>query len=398
MDNKAYFEQLLSREIQQFILDHENDDEKSLLLKHREIMDVPTSYIAQQLVGRKKAKTKLPTYYDTPGILYPPKLNLEQCSSESTAFFKSNLVTGKVAVDLTGGFGVDSYFLSKNFEKVIHVDIDESLVQLVRHNHTVLGADNIIHNCSNAESYLASANTHFDLIYIDPSRRSNANRKVFKLADCSPNILKLLPLLLAKANVVLIKASPIIDIQQALRELNVTARVYVVGFDNECKEVLFHVTKAIRETTIEVVDLSVNKVKPFSFKPRDEAEAEVFFSEPLQYLYEPTAMILKAGAFRLLAKRFQLKKLAPSTHLYTSDKIIPDFPGRVFRLEKFFKADTKSSREVLPDGYANIFTRNYPLTPSQLKKKLKTEDGGEKFVIGFSGRQKKYIALAQRVK
>ncbi|MFZ1807171.1 MAG: class I SAM-dependent methyltransferase [Cyclobacteriaceae bacterium] len=400
MDDSLNFDHILNEDVQQFIKDHEKQDEKVLVLKHKEILGLPSAQIAQQIVGRRKAKTKLPLYYDTKNIIYPPKLNLEQCSSDKTAQFKASLKSGELAADLTGGFGIDSYFLSKNFKKVIYVEPDETLGQIVKHNHHWLDSNTIEHHFTTAELFLNDSRCHFDLLYIDPSRRSNANRKVFKFSDCSPNVVSMLPSLVEKSNAVLIKASPLIDLKQGLSELGSVSKIFVVGFDNECKEVLFLIANSKRETIIEVIDLSegFNKSEPFSFTLSQENQSEVLFDEPSAFLYEPTAMMLKAGAFKLMANRFNLKKLAPNTHLYTADKLIAHFPGRVFKIESFLKSDSKSIHKVLEEGQANIISRNYPLSPSQLKKKLKLKDGGDKFVIGFSGRNKKYLVLAHQVK
>lgn len=398
MSPNSHFNHLLNEDVKSFIQEHEKEDEKKLLLQHKNILGVSATEIAAQISGRRKAKTKLPTFYANENVIYPPSINLEQCSSEATASFKANLFSGILALDLTGGFGIDSFFLSSRFEKVTYVEPDEQLLHIAEHNHIALGQTNLIYSCANAELFLKSADGNFDLVYIDPSRRTAASKKVFRFAECSPNVVELLPTLLKKAKNILIKASPLIDIQQGIRELGSVAKVIVVGVDNECKEVLFHITNDKAEPIIEAVDLSDGKPKSFSFTLIEERQATVTFSEPLQYLYEPTATILKSGAFKLMANRYDLKKLAPNTHLYTADQLINEFPGRIFNIENFLKSDPKSIKDVLQSGYANIFTRNYPLTPAQLKKKLKTQDGGEKFIIGFSGERKKYLVLASRIK
>lgn len=400
MHDPLHFDHLLREDVQRFIKDHEKEDENALVLKRKEILGLPTAEIAQQIVGRRKAKTKLPLYYSTKNIIYPPKLNLEQCSSDKTAQFKASIRSGKLAADLTGGFGIDSYFLSKNFKKVIYIEHNEALLQIAKHNHNMLDSSDIYHQCTTAESFLNINKDHFDLLYIDPSRRSNTNQKVFKFSECSPDVVSLLPALVKTSKSVLIKASPLIDIKQGLTELGYVAKVFVVGFDNECKEVLFLIGDQTKEPIVEVVDLSEGNSKSghFAFSLSEEKKSTVLYDEPHGYLYEPTAMMLKAGPFKLVSKRFGLKKLSSNTHLYTADKIIPDFPGRIFKIETFLKSNSKSVHEAIKEGQANIISRNYPLSPSQLKNKLKLKDGGDQFVIGFSGRTKKYLVLASRVK
>ncbi len=398
MNDPLNLRRILNAEVQRFLRDHENDDEKLLVLKQKQILGLPSAQIAQQIVGRRKAKTKLPDFYNSSQIFYPPKLNLEQCSSERTALYKSSLKSGVVAVDLTGGFGVDSYFLSKRFEKVIHIEPDKSLLEIAKHNHFALGAKNIEYHGASAESFLQSNNEQYDLIYLDPSRRSNSNRKVFRFSDCSPNVVTLLPGLSKRSKSILIKASPLVDIQLGIHELGSVSQVYIVGIDNECKEVLFLISNKNTEPIVEVIDLTSNASELFTFSFVEERRTKVNFSDPLTYLYEPSAMILKSGSFKLAAKRFNLSKLASNTHLYTSEKLTPEFPGRIFNIEAVLKSDSKNIRDALPKGYANIITRNYPLTPSQLKKKLKIQDGGKNYIIAFSGQQKKYLVLASRIK
>ncbi len=401
MDNSPEFNLLLQSELQHFIKQHENDDESALVLKYKDIFGVPSADVAQQITGRRKAKYKLPSFYNTPGIIYPSSLNLEQCSSESTARFKAGLCAGYRAVDLTGGAGIDSFFLSQRFDEVIYVEKNETLVKVTMHNHGALGTKNITHYCQEAASFIKANSKAFDLIYIDPSRRSTSNKKVFRFEECSPNVVSLLPNLLGISASVLIKASPLIDIKQGMRELGHVSHVYVVGYNNECKEILFLVnSNAGSSALIEAVDLSSGEAvdRSLSFKHGEEAKAEVRYAEPELYLYEPNAMILKAGAFRLVAAKYNLKKIAPNTHLYTSSEVVHPFPGKIYKVENYLKSNPKSVAELLPSGKANIVTRNYPLTPAQVKSKLKLKDGGESFVIGFSGQKKKYLALAKKVR
>ena len=401
MDKSLDFNLLLRSELQDFIKQHESDDESALVLRHKDIYGLPAADIAQQIAGRKKAKNKLPLFYNTPDIVYPPSLNLEQCSSESTARFKARLFSGHRALDLTGGTGVDSFFLSRSFEEVIYVEKNEALLQLTVHNHSVLGAKNITHHCQDAASFIASSSKKLDLIYIDPSRRSASNKKVFRFAECSPDVVSLLPTLLTISGTILIKASPLIDIKQGIKELGHVSRVYVVGYNNECKEILFLVNSNVGfPALIEAIDLSPDDAvdRSISFKHNEEAQAEVTYAEPETYLYEPNAMILKAGAFKLVATKYGLKKIAPNTHLYTSSEVVNSFPGKIYKVENYLKSNPKSVAALLPSGKANIITRNYPLTPAQVKSKLKLKDGGESFVIGFSGTKKKYLALAKRIR
>ncbi|MBK5279523.1 MAG: class I SAM-dependent methyltransferase [Bacteroidia bacterium] len=407
-------QKLLHPDVQQYILQHEVEDKASLLLKHKSILGIPTSMVADQIAGKGKAKLKLPLWNTTNNIVYPPSVNLEQCSSEVTAAFKVKLLTKLTdvkfnrAVDLTGGFGVDSFFLSSIFKEVDYVEPDVNLFEIAKHNLTILQKGTSkeqetkiqFHN-STSENFLASIKDKYDLIFIDPSRRTKGNQKIFRLADCVPNVTQLLAIIFDKTEVLLLKASPMLDLQQGAKELKHVAKIFVVAVDNECKELLFLCRKGYEgEPTIEVVDLKSNSNRAavhFEFFQKEEKDAVVNYSNPLPFLYEPSAALLKAGAFKLIAQRFDLKKLHQNTHLYTSEYLVADFPGKVFEIDALIKPDTKVVRQYFPEGKANVATRNYPLSPEELKKKTGVKDGGEKFLIGFSGVKEKFLAVCKRL-
>ncbi len=397
---------LLSSDIQSFIHQHENDDVKQLILKHKFIHDIPSNIVADQLNGRRKAKEKLPTLYYTKGIVYPPGVNVEQCSSEQTAEYKSTILRhqdeelkNKSLVDLTGGFGVDSFFFCKVFKGVQYVEPNGDLLEISKHNHQQLGANNIEYHNTTAQEFLTSSNHTFDFAYIDPSRRAAGNQKVYSLDDCEPNIVQLQEHIFTKADWLLIKASPLFDIQQGLKELKFVQQVFIVSVDNECKEVLFLCLKSFtgEPTVVASNILSNSRISSFSFRFSNERSIEASFSEPLSYLYEPNASILKSGAFKTIGIEFNIRKLHPSTHLYTSDHLIENFPGRIFKVEALVKADAKTLKEFFPEGKASVTTRNYPLSVEELKKKTGLKDGGDKFLIGFSGIKVKHLAVATRV-
>lgn len=390
---------LLRPEVQHFIRQQENSDEKMLVLKHKSVAGVSIQDIAKQIAGRKKARDKFPIYYNTTEIVYPPSLSLEQSSSEATAKFKSGLFEGNIAADLTGGLGVDSFFLSKKFKSLVFVEPDHQLISIAAHNHNILGARNINYINQQAENFAVAIAHHFDLIYIDPSRR-NFSRKVVALADCQPDVIALLPKLLPHATVVMIKASPLLDISKTLNDLEFVEKVFVVSVDNECKELLFICKQQFQgKPEISAIDLKHNGTvhTDFSFNPGDELNSSVGYSPPLTFLYEANAAIMKSGAFKFVAEKFNLKKIAPNTHLYTSNTLEAKFPGRIFKIETELKSDPASLSDWLPDGKANVLTRNYPLTANQLRKKLRLKDGGEKFVIGFSGQHKKHLILSVKI-
>ena len=376
-------EKILTGEVQQFIEAHGDDDPVRLVLKGGELAGVPMKEVAEQIASRKKLLDKCPRWVSTPGIYFPPPLSVEQCSSEATAAFKASLFSGDVLVDLTGGLGIDDDAFSRVYKKVIYVEQEETLCELARHNFKTLGLDNISVTCSRAEKYVDTVPPGAD-VFIDPSRRAEG-KKVYRLGDCQPEVAGLVPLLLDKGCRVLVKAAPLLDIKQGLEELPGTSRVYVVAVDNECKEVLFLLEKnAVAEPTIHAINLTRKGQDQFVFTYREEQITSPEFSTPLQYIYEPNSALLKAGAFKLAGNRYGLAKLHASTHLYTSGKIVTDFPGRVFLLKGVLKVQKKEVQKVLPTGRANVFTRNFPLSATQLRDRLGLLDGGREYLCGIT--------------
>jgi len=397
---------ILSSDVQQFIHEHERDDVRALVLKQAAVKGVPISLIAEQISGRKKAKEKFPLLADTADIVYPPGLNLEQSSSQKTAVYKNNLLKDLQSkarcVDLTGGFGIDSFFFSKLFRQVLYVEPNENLLQLVQHNHKQLGADNITHQVNTAEQFLRDAalnQTRLDLAYIDPSRRNKINKKVFSLTECEPDVTTLLDTIFRITDVLLIKASPLLDLHQGLGELKCVKKIIVVAVENEVREVLFLCVENFGgEPLIQTTNLLKNeREESLSFTFSEERTAVSTFSSPKKFLYEPNAAILKAGAFKTVSQKFKLAKLHPSTHLYTSSAILENFPGRVFEILEPLKASPKSMVTQFPEGKANITTRNYPLSVEELKRKTGLKDGGTNYLIGFSGQQEKFLVAAKRL-
>lgn len=389
-------------QVQDFIRSYEDADEKELVLSRKEILELPSAEIVQQIIGRRKAKKKLPSWYKTNGVVYPPSINLEQCSSEATARYKLSLVgeltpVPAVVADVTGGFGVDSFFFSKSIRHVHYVEPNATLFEIARHNHLQLGAGILHHNAS-AEQFLNHPPESIDLLYLDPSRRDVHSKRVFKLSDCVPDVIALQNKMFDKCPRMLIKASPLLDIQQGLREIRSVRSVHVLAVDNECKELLFLADRDFAGTPeIRAVDLySDGSIRAdFVFTQDDERMAPVSVQEPARYLYEPNAAILKAGAFKLVGEKFALTKLAPNTHLYTSDHLLNNFPGRTFEI---ITLDPDSKRmQGLSGTSINIFTRNYPLRPEAIKKKYHLQDGGDHYLIGFSSVRKKHLALCIRL-
>lgn len=303
-------------------------------------------------------------------------------------------------LDLTGGFGVDSFFLSKTCKELHFVEPNEQLLNIARHNHQVLNAQNIHYYNARAEEFLNSLpeSSTFNVIYLDPSRRSKQGQKVYSLSQCEPNVLKLQPKIFQFANILLLKTSPLLDIKLAMRELQHVMVIFIISVFNECKELIFVCERNyLSEPVIEAINLD-DEENSFSFLFSREEAVEVRYSDPKTWLYEPNASILKAGAFKSIGAQFDLYKLHPNTHLYTSDNFVDTFPGRVFKVESFVKSSDKTLVNHFDDARANIFTRNYPLTVAELRKKTRLREGGNKFLIGCSGVAKKFLLVATKVR
>lgn len=378
-------EGLLLPQVQEFIQQHLHDDPNTLMLKYTTIHGVDTRLVVDQIVGRRKAREKLPTFGTHAGIVFPPAVNLAQSSSELTAHYKCTLLkkvpdlSFQSCADVTGGFGVDSLSLSQIFEQVHYVESNESLLHLAAHNHRALNASNIIHHHAEAKPFLSHNDRAYDLVFVDPDRRDQGSRK-FLLQDCRPDIIQLQKIWFDRCSFVLIKTSPMLDISQALRQIDHVSRVFVVSVDNECRELLFLCQEGFSgEPEVVASDLTHSSVTEFEFLLSGEGHQELSITEPSVYLFEPSASVLKAGAVRSLARRFNLSKLHSNTHLLTSDVPCPGFQGRTFKIVAITKPRLLDS--YFPEGKANIIQRNSGLSVEEIKARTGLKDGGSGFLI-----------------
>jgi hypothetical protein len=333
--------------------------------------------IVQQIKGRKTAEKKFP-FLTKEGIVFPPNLNLEQASSQSTAEYKSQTLSGKSFLDLTCGFGIDAYFLSKNFDEVTLIEQNSELISIVENNWKTLGSKaNFINE--NLEKFLENSQQKFDVIYLDPARRDQQNKKKFLLEDLSPNLLEIQEKLHSITDKIIVKLSPLIDISYLISELKNITEIQIIAVRNEVKELVLiiennQLTDNQQPTTIKCINLESNDPE-FSFNFNDEKSAKSEFSESSNFLYIPNNSILKAGAFNIISEKFGLNKLHPNTHFYTSENKIENFPGRVLEIEKIDAKDLKKGEKY------NIVSKNYPLKPEEIKKKYKLNDGGNHYLI-----------------
>jgi hypothetical protein len=389
---------ILSEAVQSFIEANISINVTQLALQKSKFPATRWTTILNQIAAKQKAKSKLPTWFNTKNIYYPSKISVEQTSSEKTAFYKASLVSGDTLIDLTGGFGVDDFYFSKKITKVSHCEINIELSEMVRHNYKQLSVTNINCLAQDSTTVLQKSTTNFDWIYIDPSRRNDAKGKVFMLKDCLPNVPELLHFYFTKSNNILIKTAPILDISAGLAELQFVKQVHIIAIDNEVKELLWILEKNY-SSTLEIITCNIVKENEeiFSFIGQKNASSSTY-SEPKKYIYEPNAAIMKSGGFDEVGRQFLLEKLHQNSHLYTSDEAI-DFPGRVFEIEKIVHYVKKDMKEFLFAKKANITTRNFPETVENIRKKWKIQDGGNLYCFFTTDHNNsKIVLLCKKIK
>ena len=366
---------ILPNEIQKYINSQLGVAITKLALQKNPFPEVNWISILNQIAAKSKAKDKLPTYFSTENIIYPSKISVEQTSSEKTAYYKSGIVNGDSLFDLTGGFGVDCLFFTKRIKKVTHCEIDAELSAIVSHNFKQFGIENV--NCIAGDSFeiLSNHKDKLDWIYIDPSRRNDFKGKVFMLKDCLPNVPELLSFYFSKADNILIKTAPILDISAGLSELTKVKRIHIVAIDNEVKELLWELqAEFVGHPVIKTVNIVHETEEIFEFELNANIDSPVL-ELPKNYLYEPNSAIMKSGGFNEIGIQYSLGKLHPHSHLYTSTECI-DFPGRTFEIQKVFPYSKKEMKAHLENTKANVTTRNFPDSVDDIRKKWKIKDGG----------------------
>ncbi|WP_240607737.1 THUMP-like domain-containing protein [Marixanthomonas spongiae] len=374
-------------EVQVFIKNYTEDITK-LAFSGSPFKNISVQELIQQIESRRKAEKKLPTWYKTKGVYYPNKINLEQTSSEITAQYKASLIEGKTLADITGGFGVDSYFFSKQMEQVTHFEFDRTLSEIAAHNFKQLNVSNV--SCKATDGLEAVKNKRYDIIFADPSRRHETKGKVFFLNDCEPNIPKHLSTLLDQCELLMVKTSPMLDISVGMEELKHVFQIHIVAVNNEVKELLWLLKKAYNDET-EIITKNIKKDKTEAYSIVYNEMAEAFYDSPKRFLYEPNAAILKSGAFETVSEGFKLKKLHKNTHLYTSEAL-RGFPGRRFLIEKVLPYSKKELKKA-GIAKANITIRNFPATVAALRKKHNIKDGGEIYLFFTTINPNKKVVL-----
>lgn len=352
-------------------------DVRSLALKKSPHPDWPYPLILDQIKVRQKAKIKSPELYDTDSFIFPSSDLFEQASSQACASYKASLAQGQSFVDLTAGAGIDAFSFAKNFSSCVLIERNHVDFQLLSHNSRDLGLDDkvqVIH--SDALDYVRDMQS-VDCVYIDPQRREVGRKGIYDLSACSPDIIQLIPVLKGKTQTIILKASPVLDIQKAIETLGFVKEVHVIGWGGDCKEVLYVLDMAVQTDAdaVQVIAVDLDDTgfpkSRFTFSISQEAHAQVQFEMPHGYLYEPSAAFMKAGGFKSMAAFYGLRKLHSSTHLYTSEGVQHDFCGKIYKILDIVspKADQVTVKN------AELVLRNYPGDVVSLRKKLKLAEG-----------------------
>lgn len=372
-----------------YIHRHAAEDVRQLALRGTHNPEVQLSYALEQIAGRQKAQSKLPSWAAIDDIIYPPHLSMEQCSSELTARYKVSIAgQGIRVVDLTAGFGVDIAFISQAFREAVHVERQQELCAVSSANYQLLGLQHIKVVCGDGVEYLHQM-AHADLIFIDPARRDEHGSRTYGIADCTPNVLEIMDEMLEKADRVMLKLSPMLDWRKAVQDLGEVSEVHIVSVDNECKELLIIVNSDVQPIKVVCVNLLSNGSKEeFEFNDGvsgfSSPSSPILYSSPFtnHYLYVPNASIMKAGCFELLQQRFGIAQLDKNSHLFVSDIDISDFPGRQFIIERTSSMNKRELKAAL-EGItkANLAVRNFPMSVAELRKRLKLKEGGDVYIF-----------------
>jgi hypothetical protein len=367
---------ILTVEVQEYINNYSKNISK-LAFSGSPFEGITVQELIEQIESRKKAEKKLPTWFNSSNIYYPPKLNLEQTSSEKTAKYKASIINGNSIADITGGFGVDSFYFSEQFKSVHHFEINKSLSEIAKYNFKVFSKTNI--ECFSENRMLQMPKNKYDVIYIDPSRRHDSKGKVFFLRDCEPNLPDNLDEILKTCKQLLVKTSPMLDLSIGLKELKCVSEIHIVAVNNDVKELLWLINENhIEAPLIKTINITKVSNEKFEFYWNEKRISE--YTIPKKYLYEPNAAIMKSGAFDIVSTKYKLNKLHQHAHLYTSNDLI-DFPGRRFEIKEVIPFQKKEIKKSLKIKKANITTRNFPESVSTIRKKFKISDGGDDYLF-----------------
>ncbi len=378
----------------EFIRIHADEDVRQLAFLGKKNPEVDMAYALDQIAGRQKARVKIPSWASIDGIVYPPHISMEQCSSEQTARYKAKIAgNGEKIVDLTAGFGVDMAFMSAGFKQAVHVEIQPQLCAISSENYKHLGLNHVQVVCNDGVGYLHQME-HADLIFIDPARRDQHGARTYGIADCTPNVMEIIDEMLQKADRVMIKLSPMLDWQKAVSDIGRVSEIHIVSVANECKELLLEVKNGKGE---KVKVFCVNDDQVFSYEIGEPHPLTLSPLHPFTFLYEPNASVMKAGCFNLISHRFGITQPDANSHLFLSDKLVEGFPGRRFVIERVSTMNKRELKEALAGiDKANVAVRNFPLSVADLRKRLKLKDGGDVYIFATTDAKKGHLLFICR--
>lgn len=390
----------MTSELRNFIQQHLNDDTAELLLAARRYPAIDVPWAVEQIEARRRLKGKLPEWYACADLVMGGRVAAEQCSSELTARYKRSIIEGRSLCDMTGGMGVDFWYMSEGMQRAIYTERNGALCEAARHNFGVLKDFDVLKDEHHPVAEVRQGDGRelpipsVDVIYLDPARRAGDGSRVYAIEDSQPNVVEWQDELLQHANTLLVKLSPMVDITDALRKLHHVTDVYIVGVKNECKEVLVKAhaqSDSLHAEGVQVhgIDFWVDRTIEYTFSFSDEMAVVVSDEGVGRYLYEPDVTLMKAQAFASLCQRFPIRQLDYETHLMTSDQFIPDFPGRIFEVQECIPFSSKTLKRLkrqLPQS--NIATRNFPLTADELRRRTGIRDGGDIYLFGAKVKDK----------
>lgn len=382
---------------QQFIELHLNDDVRSLALKKCP-SDIDLPFALAQISGHQYAINKIPEWASAKGIIYPKHLSLEQCTNEQIARYKKKYISNILGkehwsmADFTGGMGIDCYYLSHKEDKTVYNEMDCTLCETAKHNFTLLGRSDIEISNLTAEEYIENnCSQHFDLIYLDPARRSATGKKLVSISECMPDVTKLQHRLTAMADIVAVKLSPMLDISTAIREIEHISHILIISLDGECKEMLLLINSHFNgNSLIESININSNGnySELLSATIQDENLTNVQYADiddicSGNYLYEPYAAQMKSGLYNTMAIKYGCKPVSPISHLYITNSACNNFPGRQFLITESYPFNKRTAKELFTKHkQANIAVRNFPVSVDELRKRFKVRDGGNIYIFG----------------
>lgn len=382
-----------------FVQENLHADTTRLLLQSERYPHIDMRAVVQQIEGLRTAAEKWPSLLSYPHYIFPPHLNCEQSSSDITARYKTELFVplGTQVADLTGGMGIDTLWMAQRAAHVTYIERDKQLCELMQYNVHALDIRNITCLCADSIEWLQQQKQNFDIIYIDPARRKQGKR-THAFEDCTPNILEHIDLLQSYSTVLMVKASPMIDLRLAIKQLNTVSDAHIVAVHGECKEVLLVCRPQTTTTTIHCINLQSDNDHAFTFRLEEEQQAAAHYcSEVGTFLYEPHAALMKGGAHKLLAQHYDMAQLDANSHLYTNNTWCKEFPGRVFRIIQPVKLSRSTIKKVVPENRLHVVTRNYPIAATELQQKLGLHEGGNRYLIATTVAGKKSGFLCERI-